>query len=94
MMQGLPEIWGDCVRSYQRPYHPQLIWFITSQYATLSLGEQLELFFDDPKVIGEIAWVNNGMLIIIWAAKSLDGITKILTDAALMYCIPTKTFVH
>ncbi len=93
-MTDLPELWGDCIRAYRKPYPPQLIWFVTGQYATLTLVDQLNLLFDDPKVIGEIAWINGGLLIIIWATMSLDGVTKILTDAALMRFIPTKTFVH
>lgn len=52
-----PEEWWEQIRSYRRPYKPELIWYLSQESATLNmLGGIVELL-DAPKVSGDIIWI-------------------------------------
>lgn len=81
-MTATPEKWGAVIRSFRHPYEPALLWYISAENATLNLGKALEEVAEAAKVILDIAWIDGGLLLIVWATGSLDGLTQTFLDVA------------
>ena len=89
-----PTEWGAHVRSFGMPHEPELIWYIQPEYARTSLGEQLGLLLESSKVMGTIAWINGGILLIVWATSNVNGIEEALKDIADYSGIPITTLAN
>jgi hypothetical protein len=89
-----PEVWGKVVQSYSRTHPPEILWFISHAEAQLSLGDGLTLLEETSKVILDIAWLDSGMLVIIWACGSENGVTDILMDFARTCKVPITILAY
>lgn len=90
-----PADWGAEVRSYQKPYEPEMIWYIEPKHARMTLGEQLLLVVNTAKVMADIAWLESGgILLIVWATAELNALEEALWIIADLCGIPIVTLAN
>jgi hypothetical protein len=89
-----PERWGFEIKAFQKPYEPVLIWFIDPELATLNMMDQFKEVLDASKVLGDLVWIEGGILIIIWATAALDELTNLFESIALFGVIPIRTLAN
>lgn len=89
-----PERLGAVVKAFNMPKQPEILWYIAPKHARLELGEQIQLLLETSKVLATMEWIDYGVLLIVWATSSLNDVSEILTNIAIICGIPITVLAY